>query len=119
MIGKCKTFDVVLVNFGDVEFAGEQSGTRPAVIIQNTLGNIHSDTTIVLPFSTKLKNLSQSTHSFFTKDKETGLREDSVLLGECVRQISKERIVKKLGAFTKKEDKLEIKRAYDANFGEI
>lgn len=119
MVNKCKTFDVVLVNFGTVEFAGEQSGTRPAVVIQNALGNIHSDTTIVLPFSTKLKNLNQSTHSFFVKNEEYGLREDSVLLGECVRQVSKERIIKKLGSFDKKEDRMEIKRAYDANFGEI
>lgn len=34
------TFDIVRVDFGDVEFAGEQGGIRPAVIIQNAYGNI-------------------------------------------------------------------------------
>ena len=42
-----------------------------------------------------------------------------MLLGECVRQISEKRIIKKLGSITKLEDKKEIKRAYDANFENI
>lgn len=56
------TFDIVRVDFGDVEFAGEQGGIRPAVIIQNAYGNIFSGTTIVLPFTTKIKHLQQPTH---------------------------------------------------------
>lgn len=61
-----KTFDVVLVNFGKVEFAGEQGGIRPAVIIQNTAGNIYSSTTIVIPTTTKL-NISRSQRIHFSK----------------------------------------------------
>lgn len=59
------TFDIVRVDFGEVEFAGEQGGIRPAVVIQNKLGNIHSSTTIVIPFTTKIKHLQQPTHSLF------------------------------------------------------
>ena len=119
MVKNYRAYDVILVNFGSAEFFGEQAGIRPAVIIQNCVGNTYSPCTIVLPMTTKIKHLMQPTHSFFSKDKEKGLKEDSMLLGECVRQISEKRIIKKLGSITKLEDKKEIKRAYDANFENI
>lgn len=111
-----RAFDVVRVDFGDAEFAGEQAGVRPALIIQNLKGNLYSNTTIVLPFTTKIKHLGQETHSLFKKNKENGLTRDSMLLGECVRQISEERIIKKIGRITSLSEKLEAKRVYDANF---
>lgn len=119
MVNDFRTFDVVLVDFGMVVFDGEQGGKRPAVIIQNSSGNIHSSTTIVLPFTTKIKHLRQPTHTFFEKDIKKGLRENSMLLGECVRQISEQRIIKKLGVISDIEDRKEIKRVYYANFGEV
>ena len=64
------TFDIVRVDFGDANFAGEQGGVRPAVVIQNYYGNLYSDTTIVIPFTTKIKHIHQPTHSFFYKDEE-------------------------------------------------
>lgn len=114
-----RAFDVVRVDFGDAEFAGEQAGVRPALIIQNLKGNLYSNTTIVLPFTTKIKHLGQETHSLFKKNKENGLTRDSMLLGECVRQISEERIIKKIGRITSLSEKLEAKRVYDANFENI
>lgn len=116
MVKNYKSFDVILVNFGEIEFDGEQGGVRPAVIIQNKAGNLHSPCTIVIPITSKIKHINQPTHSFFGKDKEKGLREDSMLLGECVRQISEKRIIKKLGSIKKLEDKMEIKRVFEANF---
>ena len=113
------TFDIVIVDFGDVIFAGEQGGVRPAVVIQNAYGNIYSGTTIVIPFTSKIKHIQQPTHSFFYKDFNKGLTHDSMLLGECVRQISKERIIKKLGTITKLQEKRKVKAVYDANFGEM
>lgn len=113
------TFDVVMVNFGDVEFSGEQGGVRPAVVIQNFYGNTYSDTTIVIPFTSKIKHIHQPTHSFFYKDLEKGLSKDSILLGECVRQVSKKRILKKLGSITKLQEKKKVKSVYDANFGNL
>lgn len=113
-----KTFDVVLVDFGEVVFAGEQGGIRPAVIIQNDAGNTYSGTTIVMPFTTQIKHIYQPTHSFFYKDEEgKGLTKDSMLLGECVRQVSKQRILQKLGVITKIQEKKKVKAVYDANFG--
>lgn len=113
------TFDVVMVNFGDVEFSGEQGGIRPAVVVQNAYGNIYSGTTIVIPFTTKIKHIQQPTHSFFYKDTGKGLTQDSMLLGECVRQVSKKRIIKKLGTITKLQEKRKVKTVYDANFGDL
>ena len=119
MISNYKTFDVVLVDFGKIDLAGEIGGIRPAVIVQNELGNVHSPCTIVLAFTSQHRSLPQSTHSLFKKDPAKGLTKDSVLLGECVRQISEQRIQKKLGEITKLEDKKEVMRAYIANLPEL
>lgn len=119
MVNKYKALDVVLVDFGKAEFAGEIAGKRPAVIIQNRMGNLYSSTTLVMPFTSKQKKLDQSTHSLFKKDLRVGLTEDSILLGECLRQISEKRIIKKLGEVTDNYYKTEIKRVRDANFEEF
>ena len=51
MEGGYRKYDVVRVDFGDIVLAGEQGGVRPAVIVQNNLGNLHSGTTLVIPFT--------------------------------------------------------------------
>ena len=42
-----------------------------------------------------------------------------MLLGECVRQISKKRILKKLGTVTNLQERKRVKAVYDANFGDL
>ena len=113
-----KRYDVVLVNFGENVIDSEQAGIRPAIVIQNDTGNFFSTTTIVMPLTSKIKNINQPTHTLIKKGKEKGLVDDSVLLGECMRQISKKRILKFLGRITSINEKNEIRRVYDANFGE-
>lgn len=110
-----KMYDVVLVDFGEINMHGEQAGKRPAIIVQNEIGNIWSPTTIVMPFTSRIKNPYQPTHSLFRKDIAKGLTEDSMVLGECIRQISEDRIIRKLGSFSDMKDKAEIKRVYFAN----
>ena len=112
-----KRFDVVLVDFGQVEFAGEQGEKRPCVILQNDVGNYFSSTTLVMPLTSKIKHLNQPTHLLFKRNEEKGLKADSMVLGECLRQVSEQRIIKKLGYISSIEDKRNIKRVYDANFG--
>ncbi len=112
------TFDILLVDFGEVEFCGEQAGVRPAIVIQNAMGNRFSDTTIVMPFTTKIKNIDQSTHSLFMRG-TGGLTQSSMLLGECVRQVSKQRIIKRIGSVNDRVTRLEVKRVYESNFGEV
>ena len=111
-----KAYDVCLIDFGKAEFAGEQGGIRPAVIIQNVLGNQYSGTTIVIPFTSVLKNTKQPTHSLFYPEEGNGLCCVSMLLGECVRQISKERIIKLCGKIVDPRDRHKIKKVYTANF---
>ena len=81
-----KRFDVVLVDFGQVEFVGEQGGKRPCVILQNDVGNYFSGTTLVVPLTSKIKHVNQPTHLLFKRDEEKGLKVDSMVLGECLRQ---------------------------------
>lgn len=114
-----KRFDVVLADLGKDVIGSEQGGKRPVVIIQNDKGNFYGSTTIVIPFTSQLKRINQPTHSLIKKGKDKGLSEDSMLLGEAMRQISEKRIVSYLGTITDLNERKEIKRVYDANFGEV
>lgn len=67
----------------------EQSGIRPCLIIQNDFGNNKSSTIVIIPITTKSKKFSK-THVKLTK--EDGLREDSYILVEQIRCVSKRRI---------------------------
>ena len=113
-----RKYDIVLADLGEALFDGEQGGIRPVLIIQNNIGNLHSPSTIVMSITTKIKNLYMPTHMILEKDDTKGLNKDSMLLGECVRQISNERIVKYIGKITNEEEKKQIKQVYLANFGE-
>ena len=112
-----RRYDIVQADLGQV-VGFEQGGIRPVLIIQNDIGNIHSCTTIVIPLSSRLKSLNQPTHTLIRKSIDTGLRTDSVLLGEQMRVISNQRIIKKIGSVTDKNEQREIRRVYEANFGE-
>ena len=113
-----KRFDIVQADLSGT-IGSEQGGIRPVLIIQNNVGNRCSPTTIVMPLSTKTyKNPNQPTHTLIKKSAETGLKMDSILLGEQIRVISSERIKRKIGSVTNKEEIKEIRRVYDANFGE-
>ncbi len=114
-----KRFDIVLVDFGLNVIDSEQGGIRPAVIIQNDIGYLYSSTAIVMPLTKQIKNLNQPTHTLIEKGIDKGLVEDSMVLGECMRQISEKRIIKYLGCISDGKEKKEIKRVYDANFGEV
>jgi len=118
MKSELKKYDVVLIDFGSKTIGSEQGGKRPAVIIQNDLGNIHSPSTIVFPITSVIKKPHQPTHTLIKRGAEKGLSVDSMVLGEAMRQVSEERIVKYLGKITSDEEKKEIKRVYLANFGE-
>ncbi|MBC5688150.1 type II toxin-antitoxin system PemK/MazF family toxin [Mediterraneibacter sp. NSJ-55] len=111
-----KQYDVVIVDFGKDVIDSEQGGKRPAVIIQNNIGNLYSPTTLVMPLSTKNKNPNQPTHTLIRKDNDNKLDRDSIVLGECLRQISKKRILKHIGYISDYSNQKNIKKVYDANF---
>ena len=115
---KYRKFDVVLVDFGNDTLGSEQGGIRPAVIVQGNNGNIHSTTALAMPCSTKIKNMYQPTHTLIRKGRRNGLKHDSVLLGECMRQISELRIKKYIGTIDDPNTRKEIKRVYNAGFND-
>lgn len=117
MEARIRRYDIVQADLSGA-VGSEQGGIRPVLIIQNNKGNLYSTTTIIMPFSTQIKNLEQPTHTLIKKSAGTGLKKDSVLLGEQVRVISSQRIIKKIGVVTNKKERKEIRRVYEANFGE-
>lgn len=112
-----RRYDIIQADFGKT-IGSEQGGIRPAVIIQNDTGNKCSSTTLVIPLTSRMRSLSQPTHTLIHKSSDTGLRNDSILLGEQMRVISNQRIIKKIGTVTDNKERKEIRRVYEANFGE-
>lgn len=112
-----RRYDIVKADLSGA-VGSEQGGIRPVLIVQNDVGNIHSCTTIVIPLTSKIKNLSQPTHTLIRSNAFTGLREDSMVLGEQMRVISNQRIINKIGTVTDENERKEIRRVYQANFGE-
>ena len=112
-----RRYDIVQADLGEV-IGSEQGGIRPVLIIQNDVGNKYSNTTIVIPLSSKLKSLNQPTHTLIKRSVDTNLKTDSVLLGEQMRVISSQRIIKKIGTVIDELERIEIRRVYQANFGE-
>ena len=89
--------EIYLIDLSDY-IGSEQSGIRPAVVVQNNMGNIHSPTTIVCPLTSKKKDL-EATHVIL-RPEDAGVIKESVVLCEQVRVIDKSRIKKKLGEVT-------------------
>ena len=86
--------DIVFVNFGENE-GSEQGGIRPAIIIQNDIGNEHAPTTIVASITSQEKRYLP-TH-VIVKPYQSGLNRVSTILMEQVRTIDKSRILSKVG----------------------
>lgn len=116
MVGIFKN-DVIRIDLSGA-IGSEQGKVRYAVVIQNNKGNLYSSCTIVIPFTHVIKGLHIPTHALIKKDKENGLKVDSMLLGEQIRVISEQRIIEKVGKITDEYALKEIQRVCLANFGE-
>lgn len=111
-----KMFDIVYADLsGKGTIGSEQKGIRPVVIIQNDTGNAHSPTVLVMALTKELKKSNQPTHYIIQKNNVNGLKFDSMVLGETITQISKQRIKQKIGAVDNAKDKDGIIGAYMAN----
>ena len=93
-----KMFDIVYADFSDNKIGSEQSGIHPYIIIQNNTGNKYCPTVLGMSLTSVLKKGYMPTHCIIHKTKENGLKKDSMLLGETLTQISKERIINKIGS---------------------
>lgn len=89
--------DVYLVNF-DPTVGFEIRKTRPAVIIQNNIGNRFSQTVIVAAITGDGHKASKliPVSVFISKD-EAGLSKDSLVLLTQIRTVDKRRLGKRLG----------------------
>ena len=116
MVGIFKN-DVVKIDLSG-SIGSEQGKVRYGVVVQNNKGNLFSSCTIVIPFTHVIKGLHIPTHALVKKTKENGLKVDSMLLGEQIRVISEKRIIEKVGKITDEKSLKEIRRVYEANFGE-
>lgn len=110
-----KMFDIVFADFSSNKIGSEQSGIHPYVIIQNNIGNKHCPTVLGMSLTSTLKKEYLPTHCVIHKTKENGLKNDSMLLGETLTQISKERIINKIGSITDEKTQNEILNVYFAN----
>jgi len=87
--------DVILCDLNPI-IGSEQSGIRPAVILQIDRANVASPHTIIAPFTSKIRKAILPSHVFVPSG-NGGLTKDSVILCEQIRVIDKQRIVKILG----------------------
>lgn len=89
--------DIYLVDLSS-HVGSEQSGIRPALIVQNEKGNIHSPTTIICPLTSKQKTYLD-THVPLSPD-DCGIIKDSTVLCEQIRVIDKSRLKRKVGTIS-------------------
>ena len=87
--------DVCFVDVPDDIAGSEQSGIRPALVVQNDKGNVHSPTTIVALITSKKKKPMPTHITVFPQ--ESGLNKISTVMMEQVRTIDKTRIISKVG----------------------
>ena len=112
-----RRFDIIMVDLSGV-IGNEQGGIRPVVVIQNDIGNTFSPTTIVMPLTKKIKNLGQPTHTLIKSNADSGLKMDSMLLGEQMRVISNQRIISKVGSIVDENERSAVRNVYLASFGD-
>ena len=107
----CKRGEIYWINFDKYTSTNKNSmqhGVRPAIIIQNDIGNRYSPTVLVSPITTQLKKLNMPTHILL--DKKCGLRIESMVLLEQIYTIPKIELNDYIGKASYKEIK-EINKA--------
>lgn len=88
--------DIFLVDLSPV-VGTEQAGIRPALVIQIDRANVASPHTVIVPFTTRIKDARLPSHVRIPAG-VGGLAEESVLLCEQIRVIDKRRLVRKMGS---------------------
>lgn len=92
---KYRRGDIYLVDLG-TNIGSEQSGCRPALVLQNDVGNYYGPTLIVAPITSHFwKKANQPTHYLIEEAKS--LNSPSVVLAEQLITIDKVRVKKYLG----------------------
>ena len=88
--------DVWIVNWNPAG-GSEQAGRRPALIIQNNIGNEKAPTAIVAAISINVKNYPMNV---VVSPPEGGLKSSSIVKTSQILTVSKERLEKRLGGLS-------------------
>lgn len=108
----CKRGEVWMANFNPGR-GSEQKGIRPALIIQNDIGNQYASTTIITAITTTIKKYPVTV---LITQGTGGLKENSMVNLAQVLTIDKGRLIKKLGRL--EEDKMsEVDEAIKVSLG--
>jgi len=97
-----------IIRRGDIYYAdldpavgSEQAGSRPILIIQNNIGNLHGPTVIVTALTHHADQKTQlPTHCVLKGVR--GLKFESVVLGEQIRTLDKRRLTEFVGRLNRK-----------------
>ena len=108
-----KRGEIYYVNF-DPTVGIEIKKTRPALIIQNDVGNTYSQATIVAAITSTSKEVSP--YEVFLKSGEGGLQKDSIVLLNQIRTIDKRRLGRRLGMVSPESIK-RIDKAIEISLG--
>ena len=87
--------DIYLVNL-DPTVGAEIQKTRPALIIQNDIGNLYSPITIVAAMSTKFDVPAYPTE-VIVEATDSGLSQRSAIVLNQIRSVDRRRLVKLIG----------------------
>lgn len=98
------------MNVGDIHWVElpsvggrEQSGRRPAIVMQDNAYAGSLPTTVVVPLSSAIAALRFPGTSRINASKLSGLRNDSVALVFQIRAIDRSRVAAKVGTTTEEE----------------
>ena len=94
-----KRGEIYLMNF-DPALGSEIKGPRPALILQNNVGNEFAETTIVAAITSHKISTTVFPTSIHMPKGEGGLDVDSILLLGQIRTIDKIRLTKRLGSLS-------------------
>ena len=98
--------EVWMVNWNPAR-GSEQAGMRPALILQNDIGNEKGPTTIVAAISSTVRLYPMNVE---IRPPEGGLKRPSIIKTSQILTISKERLEKRLGSLSI-EKMVEVDRA--------
>lgn len=97
-----KKGDILLVDFGSEIKGSEQGGVRPAIVVQNDIGNKYSTTTIVVPVTSKAGR-KMPTHYKIEENSYNGVVKDSLIMCEQIKTIEESRIIHKMDSLSKED----------------
>jgi mRNA interferase MazF len=95
-IGDIKRGDIYLVSF-DPTVGHEIKKTRPALIVQNDIGNRYSPLTIVAAITSKISQVPYPVEVVVEPSRTSGLDLRSAIRLDQIRTVDRQRLIKRLG----------------------